>query len=230
MANKAEGSQETVKTLDERINEVLATADDKGQLAFEENVDPVFKKLVLTEKKARGHQAKAIKSIQENTSLKATNQVLNDTINESAQLSAEQVAELDALKFVDPDAWFKKKKEYEDENQVNNAGKLKERTDAASAKALGDLTLSERKDAMTEFQTRTGIILTDDVMENDIPPRLQKKLGTMPFNDYLDEVAAYLKKGKVVKQTDETLDQTNLGNLAGGEGNKAPESGKYAIL
>ena len=232
MAEKStKGSQETVKTLDEQINEVLATADDKGQLTFSDEVDPVFKKLVLTEKKARGHQAKAIKSIQENTSLKATNTVLEQSINSSTQLTAEQDAELLELKMTDPDAWFVKKVQYENEAKQLNAVKMKELTDAASELALKDLTLSERNDALAEFQTRTGIELTDDVMENDIPPRLQAKIGTIPFDDYLNEVAAFLGKGKVVKKTDEGLDATNLGDLAGGLSAGTDNSSKtYQII
>jgi len=227
--NTDKGSQGT-KTLDEQINDALATADDKGQLTFEENVDPMFKKLVLTEKKSRQHQAKSTKLIQENTSLEATNQVLGNSINESAQLSAEQVAELDELKITDLDEWFSKKTQYENEAKQLGAGKMKELTDAASEKALNDLTLSERKDALAEFQERTGLELTDDVMENDIPPRLQNQIGTMPFDDYLDKVAEYLGKDKKVKPTDDSLDATNLGKLAGGEGNKTEESKGYQIL
>ena len=230
MADNATGSQETTQTLDEQINEVLATADDKGQLTFGDEVDPIFKKLVLTEKKSRNHQAKAIKSIQENAGLKATNQVLSDSINASTQVTAEQAAELDELKFTDPDMWFQKKTQYENDSKANGAGKLKELTDAASTKALEDLTLSERKDALTAFQTRTGVVLSDDVMANDIPPRLQAKIADMPFEDYLDEVTKYLGKDKVVKQTDDSLDQTNIGDLAGGGDTKASEPKGYTIL
>jgi len=228
--NTDKGSQETVKTLDEQINEVLATQDDKGQLAFSNEVDPVFKKLVLTEKKSRQHQAKAIKTLQENTGLKATNQVLEQSINDSTQITAEQSAELEDLKFTDPDAWFKKKSQYEDESKTASSNKLTALKEEASTKALNDLTLVERKEALAEFQIRTGIVLSDDVMSNDIPPRLQAKIADIPFDDYLNEVAKYLGKGKVVKPTDKALEQTNLGDLAGGGATKPTESKSYQIL
>ena len=230
MANEAKGSQETTVTLEEQVNKTLATADENGKIDFGNEVDPIFKQLVLTEKRSRAHQAKAITTHKENTSLKATNQVLSDTINSSTQLTAEQADELEDLKLTDVDAWFKKKQQYEQEGQVASANKLKELTTEASTKALADLTLNERKDAVADFQTRTGIALTDDVMKNDIPPRLQAKMNTMPFEDYLTEVATYLGKGKKITQTDDSLDQTNLGDLAGGGDTKANESGKYTIL
>jgi len=67
-------------------------------------------------------------------------------------------------------------------------------------------------------------------MQNDIPPRLQAKIGTMPFEDYLNEVATYLGKGKKVKDTDDALGQTNIGDLAGGGQTKAAEPKGYTIL
>ena len=231
MADKTDtGSQEQVKTLDERINETLSTADDKGMIDFGENVDPVFKKLVLTEKKARQHQAKAIKTIQENAKLKAKSEVLESTISSSAQLSAEQVEELEELKLTNPDEWFNKKVQYEAEAKQQLTGKLQEQIDEASTKAINELTLSERKDVMARFSASTGINLTDDVMQNDIPPRLQAKINDMPFEDYLKEVATYLNKGKVVKQVDDELGQTNLGKLAGSGQTKQSKSNSYAIL
>ena len=228
--NTDTGSQETKKTLDVAINEALASADEKGIIPFEDNVDPVFKKLVLTEKKARQHQAKAIKAIQEATSLKATNQVLSETIKGSVVLTAEQTAELEDLKHTDPDEWFKKKTEYESVQKTATEAKLQELTEAAATTALKDLTLNERKEALESFQKRTGIVLTDDIMQNDIPPRLQAKINTVPFDDYLNEVATYLGKTKVVKQTDATLDQVNIGHLAGAGETTPPDTGKYTIL
>lgn len=224
------GSQET-KPLTEQINTILATADDKGIIPFAEDVDPVFKQLVLTEKRSRAHQAKAIKALQEATSLKAANQVLTKTIESSAQLTAEQIEELEDLKLDDPDEWFTKKTQYEREAQANAQGKIEELTTAASTQALESLTVAERTEALEEFQKKTGLVLTDDVMDNDIPPRLKNKINDMPFEDYLNAVATYLGKGKTVKQTDKSLDQVDLETLNGGDGSPAPrKSSKSTIL
>ncbi len=209
-------SQETQQTLDEQINEVMATADENGKLTFDEGVDPLFKRACVNEQKARQHQAHFTKSRQENASLKATNEVLNTQLTNGSQLSAEQADELEDLKHIDPEAWYVKKQQYEKEALATQTGQLKELTDEASQKALSELTLNERQSQLAEFQERTGLTLTDDVMQNDIPPRIQAKMATMPFADYLATVATYLGKGKKVKDTDEGVNQTNLEKLNGG--------------
>ena len=81
-------------------------------------------------------KAKSTKLIQENTTLNATKQVLENSINESTQLTADQTAELDELKLTDLDEWFSKKTQYENEAKQLGAGKIKELTDAASEKAF----------------------------------------------------------------------------------------------
>jgi len=219
------------KTLDEQISTALANVDDKGKIQFEENVDPLFKRAVISEKKARDNQASFTKSRQEIAQLTATTEVLETQLTASSStLTAEQTTELDGLKHTDPDAWFTLKTKYETDAQLNAQGQLKELTDDASAKALSDLTLVERQEALGAFQTRTGIELTDDVMQNDIPPRLQNKINDMPFEDYLEEVATYLKKGKVVKPTDNGLDATDIGNLNGAAPTAPKSKSAYTIL
>ncbi len=218
MADDAQQTpQETLLSLDEQINKVLATADEAGKLQFDEGTDPLFKRACVNEQKARVNQANFTKGRQEIASLKATNEVLATQLSQGSQLTAEQTEELEELKHADPDKWYEKKREYEEKGRAAKAGQLEELTTAASQKALEELTLTERKSALADFQTRTGIVLTDDIMVNDIPPRLQSKIGTMAFEEYLTEVAAYLGKGKVVKPTDEGLDQTNLEKLSGGD-------------
>ena len=109
-------------------------------------------------------------------------------------------------------------------------GKLQEQLTEASSKAIQELTLAQRTEALQDFTARTGIELTDDVMQNDIPPRLQAKISSMPFEDYLQEVATYLGKGKVVKQVDEGLKQTNIDKLAGGGLQEDGKPTGYTIL
>ena len=218
-------------TLENKVNEALNKVDDKGKLVFEEGVDPLFKALVVEAKKARDHQAAFTKSRQEIADLKAKKDLLEATVkSNSAQLSPEKIAELEDLKFTDPDAWYAKKLEYETEAKTRFNGQLEEKLTEASTKALRDLTLVERTEMLNSFQAQTGIILTDDVMANDIPPRIQNKINTMPFEDYLQEVATYLKTGKVVKNTDEGLGITNLSNLAGSSITNRGSKSTYQIL
>jgi len=231
--NPMDTQQDTVvePTLESKVNEALNKVDDKGKLIFDEGVDPLFKALVLEAKKSRTHQASFTKSRQEIADLKAKKELLEAKVkSNSAQLSPEKVEELEDLKFTDPDAWFAKKLQYETEAKANFNGQLEEQLVEASTKALRDLTLAERTEMLAQFQTQTGIVLTDDVMANDIPPRLQNKINSMPFEDYLQEVATYLKTGKVVKPTDESLNITNLSDLAGSSITNGRQKSAYQIL
>lgn len=217
-------------TLDEKISEALKNVDDKGKVIFEEGVDPVFKRLVTTEKSARDTKAAFTKSQQELVQLKAKAEVLENEALSSTALTPEQQEELEELKYSDPDAWRNKLNEYETSAKAQVSARIAELTSQASESAMKDLTLAQRTEALQNFQSQTGIELTDDVMQNDIPPRLQKKIDEMPFEDYLNEVATYLGKGKVVKKTEEGLEQTNLGKLPGAGEVRGQKSSSYQIL
>lgn len=238
MGDELNGSQSANATivtpkddLSARIDEALKNVDDKGKVQFPEDVDPLFKRLVNTEKSARDNKAAYTKSRQELAEVKAAKEVLESkVVSNSSQLSEDQIAELDDLKYTDPDAYFAKRSKYEQEAKARASGELIELTKAASTKALQDLTLVERQEQLHNFQVLTGIVLTDDVMANDIPPRLQRKISEMPFEEYLKEVAVYLTKGKVIKPTDDGLDVTNISLLAGGSMTKKSPSTKYQII
>ena len=57
----------------------------------------------------------------------------------------------------------------------------------------------------------------DEVIENDIPPRITKKLadGKIDFAGFLAECKDYLTKGKVLAQPDTPPDIPNLGAVPG---------------
>jgi len=219
MANNAQDTpQDNQPSLDEQINKALANVDEKtGKLQFSEDTDPLFKRAVIAEKKARDNQASFTKSRQELAAVTAAKDELEKLAIGTTSISAEQQEELEELKFSDPDKWFELKRQYEDEAKATVSNKIKETITAASEKAVQELTLVERKEALASFTSSTGIELTDDVMMNDIPPRLQSKMGSMPFEDYLQEVATYLGKGKVVKDTDSGIDQTNINKISGAD-------------
>ncbi len=230
MANNPLDSQGNLPTLEEQINTALQNVDDKGKVTFEDSASPELKAAVNATQSSRFFQTDHTKLRQENVKLQAENGVLIDKAASGVGLTTEQTSELDDLKYTDPDAWFKKKTEYEINAHATASGQLQEQLGEASSKALQDLTLVERQEALKTFESSTGVQLTDDVMQNDIPPRLQAKMGSMPFNDYLQEVATYLGKGKVVKQTDEGLKETDINKLAGGGMQENGKPAKQQIL
>ena len=227
----ADSQEQKQPTLDEQINKALANVDDKGKVIFDKDVDPLFKRAVISEKKARDHQASFTKARQEIAGLTATTEVLKQqATSQSATLTAEQVAELDDLKVTDPDAWYVLKSKYETEAMKQIQGKLDELVETASTKALQDLTATEQQETLESFNARHGLEITEDTLINDIPPRLQNKVKDMPFEEYLSEVATYLGKGKVVKQTDKELETTDLGELNGSAPTSGKSSASYQIL
>jgi len=215
------------KDLNTRISEALTRTDENGKLQFEENTDPTFKAAVQATHDARFFQKDFTRSKQEIAALKATQGVLEQQITStSVALPAEQITELEDLKFTDPDSYFIKRTQYEEQASQATMTRVKEKT----AKAIQDQTIVERGQTLQEFTQRTGIVITDEVLKSDIPPRLYNKINDMPFEDYLNEVAEYLNKSKVVKQTDEGLGGTDISKLAGsGDTNKGKAQG-YQII
>lgn len=207
--------QGSSESLEVQISKVLANVDEGGKVKFEEGVDPLFKAAVLAEKKYRDTQASFTKNQQELARLKAKAEVLEKQVTSTVQLTAEQVQELEDLKYSNPDEWFHKKQAYETTAKQSTSTKLQELTEQAAQKALLDLTKGEKDAILLAFNSQTGLGLTEDVLANDIPLRLQMKSETMPYEDYLKEVANYLGKTKVIKNTDPGLDVTDIHSMAG---------------
>lgn len=217
-------------TLNDHVATALANVDDSGKLQFEDNVDPTFKALVIATKREKDTQSAYTKGQMELATTKAAKDALETKITSTVpQLSAEQTAELETLKYSDPDKWREKLNEFEDTAKAKASGEIDEITKEASEKAAADLTLTQRQSALAAFTAETGIELTDDVMQNDIPPRLHKKITEMPFEAYLAEVATYLGKKKVVKD-EKLLEQTDLSKLAGSSITKGVKKPTTTIL
>ena len=117
--NDSRQTEATVETeskdLQTQINEALNNVDDNGKVLFSDDIDPLFKAAVMATRDSRFYQADHTKSRQELAKVNATNQVLNNRLESTTQLSAEQVEELEDLKHVNPDEWFSKKTQYETE-------------------------------------------------------------------------------------------------------------------
>jgi len=218
-------------TLEAQIADALQNVDDKGNVKFDENVDPLFKHAVLTEQSSRFYQKDYTKSRQELVKVQAEKEALETKLTSTTQmLSTDQLNELDELKYSDPDAWYEQKAKYEQEAQRRADDEIGTLKSEASKKAADELTKTERTEALSEFQVRMGIELTEEMLTNDIPLRIQRKAEKMPFDQYLATVATYLAKNKVVAD-EKLLDQTNIGNLAGrGEQLKASSNKKAQIL
>ena len=145
-------AKQSEPTLQDSIVTALTNVDDSGKLVFEDNVDPMFKELVIATKRSKDTQSAYTKGQMELATTKAAKEALESKITSATpQLSAEQTAELEDLKYSDPDAWRAKLNEYEGVAKAKASGELDEITKEASEKAAADLTLTQRKEALTEF-------------------------------------------------------------------------------
>ena len=175
--------------------------------------------LATSEKRRKDTQAGYTKGQQANKAKDAVIAALTKQLEESTQIAVtpEQQAELDDLKFSDPVAWREKLNTIEDENLVKSRAKLTELSDEASGAAGREFELERREQVLKEFNASAKIVITDEVIANDVPPRISNKLvnNEITFDEYLVEVSIYLDKGKTIKNND-TLNQPNLGDIGGG--------------
>jgi len=147
--------------------------------------------------------------------------------NVSLNLSAEQKAELDDLKFEDPEAWRRQMNTLETEARTRRASEIDEELKQVSTSSLDNDEKERRVQVLNQFIAENeGFVINDDILKNDIPPRITKKLetGNVSFEEFLVECRDYLKTGKVIKQED----VTSKPNLSKAAGNGSPDPNAVA--
>jgi len=185
------------------------------------NNEPTLEeKLATAEQRRKDTQAAYTKGQQKLKALEAQVTKLTELAEKAIKpsLSAEEQEELEALKYEDPEAWREKLNSFETKAQTEARVKLEELTGEARVTAEQEFELSRREQVLEEFNASAKVAITDEIIANEVPPRITKKLedGTVSFEDFLKEVSDYLETGKVVKN-DDTLNQPNLSNMAGGK-------------
>lgn len=149
------------------------------------------------EKRFKDTQAAFTKSQQALREKEARLKALEKLTQPSLELDEATKTELDTLKYEDPDAWRKRVNQLEFEatkkyqETVNEAGKL----------AAQQAELDRRSQVLAEFnKSHPDIAITDEVIQYDVPPRITKQLedGKVTFEDFLTNVADYLKAPKVI--------------------------------
>jgi len=204
------------------------TTDEDGNYVFPENAEltPELQFAATAEKRRRDAQATYTKQQQSIKALEAEKAKLLEQLAGKAQpeLTLEQQEELDTLKYEDPDAWRRKMNqiEYEATSRYNES--IANLTGEAKAAAEQQFELERRQQVLSEFNDSHEIAITDELIANDVPPRITKKLedGKISFEDFLEEVATYVAKPKTV-QNEKTLKQPNLSNISGG---KTPDTSR----
>ncbi len=206
----------------DRVNEAVEgmKKDAKGSWTLPEDTPEEIRFAAIAERRRRDTQAEYTRISQENKALKAEKSVLLTKALSTAklELTAEQEEELEDLKFSDPEAWRKKMNVLEAEALNKRKTEVDEEVKKVSTSSLEAEEVERRKQVLTEFlEEHEGFELDDDIIANDIPPRITKKLesGAISFEQFLEECYNYTKTGKVVKQ-DRAPTDLGLGKAGGG--------------
>jgi putative sterol carrier protein len=207
----------TPADIDTQINAAIAGRTEvEGKMQFADDLDPMLKYAANAEVRRRDTQASYTKTQQENIALVSENGQLANTWAEevSKHLTAEQQAELEELKHTDQEAWREKINMYEGQN----ASRVKEKHTKIKAKASEETSLQQRERVLKEHnEANPKFALTDDVIDNDIPPRITKKLeeGKISFEEFLTEAHAFLSAGKVIDPGEEAPGGVDLSKAGG---------------
>lgn len=213
--NKSLSFAETVMKVVEE-----AKVDDKGNIVLPEDLPEDVKFAATIEKRRRDTQADNTRKSQKLKALEAekTSLLKHAVGSVKVELSSEQEEELETLKFSDPEAWRKKMNTLEAEARNKRAKEIDDEVKQVSKSTLDEDELERRKNVMSDFlKAHEGFELDDDIIANDIPPRITKKLetGQITFEEFLQECFTYVNTGKVVRQ-DKVPGGPNLSKVGGG--------------
>lgn len=225
-ANKADAQENEASeaSFADVVNDVVnkATVDAKGNLVLPDDTTEEVRFAATLEKRRRDTQVSHTKLSQKNKALEAEKAELlkQATGSVTLELTTEQAEELEELKFSDPEAWRNKVNTLEKDARTKRVKEIDETLKQVSSSTLDKDEVERRKSVLAKFlEDNKDFEIDDDVIANDIPPRITKKLekGDISFEEFLQECLDYTKTGKVVKQTEETPGNVDLGKVGGGD-------------
>ncbi len=209
----------TKLTLGQRANEVLNSAqvDENNNVILPQDIPEDVREFVIVEKQRRDTQSGYTKGQQRIKELEAVNNSLLDQVTNITFTEAEQTS-LDALKYEDVDKWYEEKQRLEQSKLIDARANVKKSTLEASQAAGRDFEMARRSQVLQEFSAKTGVILTDDIIANDVPPRIAQKLEQgMDFEAWLWDVKNYFDTPKKV-ENEEVTNVTNIGSAGAASG------------
>lgn len=207
-------------SIEQRVNTLTDSMvkNDEGQWALPADTEASEEMAyaAMTERRRRDSQAEYGKGRQQIKALEAENQHLVSGWEQdvASKLTKEQREDLDQLKHDDPDAWRVKLNDYEQANRTA----FGEKTAGIKTKVQNETELEKRTRLIDEHNAANPTLaLTDDVIDNDLPPRFMKRLeaGEIDFETFLAESTAYLGKGKVIKTEEAAPGEPSLSKAAG---------------
>jgi len=217
-------SSTTTETPQETVNRMMKEVklDEQGKIIYPDDIDPMLKIAMATTKSYRDTQSAYTKNQQSAKELEAERDALQAKLAEHSQkpleLTTEQQSELDKLYVESPQAWRAKMNMLEKQSSDAIKEELTTVTEEVRQKAGAEFELARRYTYLEEFNsTRGENVITPDILDNDIPARINNKLANseVTFEEYLVEVSDYLGAGKVVSK-EAPSQTTNLNQANGG--------------
>jgi hypothetical protein len=217
--SQAESSSETL-TFEQRVNQVIDSADldTSGNIILPTDVPEDIKFAARAEKRRRDTQSALAKAKGQLSVAQIENEELKKLAQQGKriELSPEEHEELNELKNSDPDAWRERMNILEQNAADTVNTKLSEISETAQTKG----SLGERQVLLDAFQQdNPELVINDDVLTNDIPPRITRALesGDISFMEFLGKVKEYLETGKVVQNSDIPPQTPNLSDIGGSD-------------
>ena len=206
-------------TFETKVNTVVSEVkkNDEGKWELPEDLDEAVAYAATAELRRRDTQSAYTKSQQEAASLRKENETLAASYEKdvTAHISTEDKDRLEELKHSYPDKWRSEL----DKLSATNKSKFAEKRQQIKDTAHKETELERRTRLLEEHNTANPeFALSDDVLENDIPPRFTKELekGTITFDEFLDKCNNFLGKPKKIQEGDKAPNDPNFSKSGGG--------------
>ncbi|NRA77875.1 MAG: hypothetical protein HRU18_06680 [Pseudoalteromonas sp.] len=202
----------------DKVKEAISasTINADGKAVFAEGTSEEIIFMAGQELRRRDTQSALSRSTQTADALTAENNLLAESLaSQTSGATPEQLSKLEELKATDVEEWRK------EVNKIEAANKTAAVTarDEIKTKAKNESEIERRARLLEEYNTANPkAMLTDDVITNDIPPRLTNQLadGTINFDQFMAKAAKYITTGKVMtKGTAAPEQEPDIGKMGG---------------
>jgi len=195
-----EGSSEGTQTFEAKINSLVSqmTKDESGKWSLPDIEMSEAEKFAVNAERRRRDTESALSKTR--LQLKANEKVANKLKSKVGSLlkpvlSEEVKAELENLKYTDPETWHVRMTELEQNVTATLDEEYSNLTSEASQQAL----IERRKELLDEYnRNNPNAKITDSVVQNELPPKLVKSLedGSIAFEDFIVKANKFLTTSK----------------------------------
>lgn len=220
VAESSTVSSETTITFADKVNDAVnsMTQKEDGTWELPKGLSEEVQFAANAERRRRDTQSAFDRTRQELTISKSKAEKLEAKLLANVQLSLtnEEREELAELKETNPDAWRAKLNEHEETARTRQREELETIDDETSQ--LSEI--ERRESVLKDFLDKNpGLVLNDDVFENDLPPRITGKLarGEISFEDFLEEAKTSIQRTTKIAGSEEEEEEPQLGKAGGGD-------------